>query len=41
MSYQSSVSYWWEIFVILLAIYNSVTFPLQNAFETFGENFEV
>jgi hypothetical protein len=28
MSYQSSFSYWWEIFVMVLAIYNSITFPL-------------
>jgi hypothetical protein len=41
MSYSNWFNFWWDIFIIILAIYNSVTFPLQTAFPSFAAYFAI
>ena len=38
--YNSKVVFWWDIFILLLSVYNSFTVPLSFAFEEYGNRFK-
>jgi hypothetical protein len=40
MSYTNIFNFWWDIFIIFLAVYNSITFPLVMAFPHFAKYYE-